>query len=276
MKTYLKTKDFFLSKEPFDLLFDEEQDLLVTHPQPKELEKYYASHRYISHSDQASSLLEKIYLWIRRFNNLSKLKLVEKYLNENQTLLDVGAGTGDFLLYAKKKDWKVKGIEPNEKARKLAAEKGVVLHEKTKDLKEKSFQIITLWHVLEHLPNLRANIKELANLLDKNGTLLIAVPNFKSFDAQYYGSHWAAYDVPRHLWHFSRTAIKQLFSEYDMQLIKTKPMWFDAFYVSLLSEAYKTGKKNWIKALSIGAYSNLRGILSKEYSSHIYILKKSI
>jgi 2-polyprenyl-3-methyl-5-hydroxy-6-metoxy-1,4-benzoquinol methylase len=130
-----------------------------------------------------------------------------------------------------------------------------------------------MWHVLEHVPNLEDQISELKRLLKPDGTLVVAVPNFKSFDAGYYGNFWAAYDVPRHLWHFSKTAIQGLFQKQDLNLIQVLPMKFDSFYVSLLSEKYKTGKMNYFTAFRIGWLSNLKAKRSKEFSSHIYVLK---
>jgi len=274
MKSYLRTSDFFLSKEHFELLHDEELDMLVTHPKPKDAAKYYESERYISHSDGEHTFLERIYQRIKKINLQRKIVLVAKYAGENKNLLDVGAGTGDFLLQAKNNGWQVHGVEPNPNARQLSVEKGIPLKLAISDFQGEKFQIITLWHVLEHLPNLKASIEALAHLLEDDGTLVVAVPNFKSYDAKYYGAHWAAYDVPRHLWHFSKNAIEQLFAKNHMKVVTFKPMWFDSFYVSLLSEGYKTGKKNWIRAMAIGLYSNLRGIFNKEYSSHIYILQK--
>ena len=141
------------------------------------------------------------------------------------------------------------------------------------DLENQSFDVITMWHVLEHVPNLDEYILELKRLVKPSGTILIAVPNFKSFDANYYGRFWAAYDVPRHIWHFSKTAIQKLFSENEMRLVDVLPMKFDSFYVSLLSEKYKTGKMNFIKAFFVGLKSNSNGKQTKEYSSHIYVIK---
>ena len=149
------------------------------------------------------------------------------------------------------------------------------LKKELKELPGTKYQVITLWHVLEHLPELKENIGRLASLLKEEGTLIVAVPNYKSFDAKYYNAYWAAYDVPRHLWHFSRHSIQRLFQEHNLEVVETRPMWFDAFYVSLLSETYKKSKAKWIKAFFIGLWSNLRGLVTKEYSSHIYILKKA-
>ncbi len=275
MKSYLKTNDFFLSNEAFELLYDETLDMLVTSPQPVNIEKYYETDNYISHSDGEGTLLEKVYQSIKKRNLQKKVALIEKYTKDHKTLLDVGAGTGDFLRYAKNKAWKVFGTEPNANARKLASQKGIDLEGDLDNIRGMKFSVITLWHVLEHLPNLKEDIERLSHMLEEEGTLIVAVPNFKSYDAKYYGRFWAAYDVPRHLWHFSRTAMARLFLKQGMELKKVKPMWFDSFYVSLLSEEYKTGKKNWIKAGLLGLVSNISGMMTKEYSSHIYILQKS-
>jgi len=132
-----------------------------------------------------------------------------------------------------------------------------------------------MWHVLEHVPNLQEYIANLKRIIKPNGTIIIAVPNYKSYDAKYYNRFWAAYDVPRHLWHFSKTSIKRLFSDVDMELKKVKPMWFDSFYVSLLSEKYKNGKMNFVKAIWIGLLSNIKANRSSEHSSHIYVLKNN-
>ncbi len=274
MKSYLKTSDHFLTKESFNLLYDEKLDMLVTDPQPSDLGKYYDSKEYISHTDESSGLKNKLYQFVKKINLRSKLALATNHANNNFSLLDVGAGTGDFLMYAKTNGWKVEGVEPNDNARLLAQKKSLFLKEDLAKLEKERFQVITLWHVLEHLPHLEASIATLCNKLEEEGTLFIAVPNFRSFDARHYKSYWAAYDAPRHLWHFSKKAIQELFAKHDMTLVKTKPMWFDSFYVSLLSEEYKTGKKNWLKSFLVGLWSNLKGITTQEFSSHIYILQK--
>lgn len=275
VKAYLKTKDFLVSGKEFSLLYGEDSDLLITHPQPETdaLSAYYKSENYISHTDSKQSFTDKIYALVKSFALRQKVSLIKKQNSGVGKLLDIGAGTGEFLLKAKQNDWNVYGVEPNEKARKLSETKGIVLEKNLQQISEDSFDVITLWHVLEHLPDLENQIKQISNKLKPGGTLIIAVPNYKSFDAQYYKNFWAAYDVPRHLWHFSKAAIKKLFSDrYD--LVKIKPMYFDAFYVSLLSEKYKTGKSKWSKAFFIGCRSNLSGMFKKEYSSHTYILKK--
>ncbi|MGW9684572.1 class I SAM-dependent methyltransferase [Flagellimonas sp. 2504JD1-5] len=274
MKLFLKTKDFSVSKENFELLFDNELEMLVTDPQPKDLAPYYDSEAYISHTDSRSSLMDRLYQLVKRYSLKRKVQLVENQIIASKEVLDLGAGTGDFLIEAKAKGLKISGVEPNEKARVNAANKGLQLVKEVKEIKNRAFDVITLWHVLEHLPDLNAQLKELNNLLDTNGTLIVAVPNYRSYDAKYYGAHWAAYDVPRHLWHFSKTSIVRLFDQHNMEVVSIKPMIFDAFYVSLLSEKYKGNKLYFINAFFIGLWSNIRAFFSKEYSSLIYIIKK--
>ena len=274
MKLYLKTKDFSVSKEAFELHYDEALDMLITQPRPENLDKYYESEVYISHTDSKKSLVDKVYHLVKRYSLKKKLRLIESFENSERTVLDIGAGTADFLIVAQNAGWKTTGIEPNELAKQNASEKGIALLASLKNIEGQKFDVITLWHVLEHLPDLENDIERISQLLNENGTLVVAVPNFKSFDAAYYGKFWAAFDVPRHLWHFSKTAIEKLFQKHQMKLMEIKPMLFDSFYVSLLSEKYKTGKQNIPKAFFIGLKSNFKAKNTKEYSSHIYILKK--
>ncbi len=274
---FIECKDYTVSGEMFQLLYDKEYDLLVTSPKPKEQElgKYYESEDYISHTDAKRSFFEKLYHIVKVYSLNKKVKLISKLNNESRLILDIGAGTGDFLNTAKNKGWKVEGVEPNTHAKELAKQKGVDLHFTTTDFEPKSFDVITMWHVLEHIPDIENQIKELKRLIKPNGYVIIAVPNFKSYDALHYKSFWAAYDVPRHLWHFSKTSIQKLFQEEDFSLEKVLPMKFDSFYVSLLSEKYKNGKMNFVKAFWVGLLSNSKAKQTKEYSSQIYVLKKS-
>jgi len=273
----LKVIDHSVTKEEFELIENLEFGMLVTSPQPatSELAKYYETEEYISHTDTKRNLFEKVYHLVREYAIKNKVAL----LNKEQTkgsLLDVGCGTGDFLNAAKNNGWKVTGIEPNEKARVIANTKTdnkVFDTLKLESLPTESFDVISLWHVFEHLPELENHIQVFKKLLKPNGSLIIAVPNHKSFDAKYYKEFWAAYDVPRHLWHFSQNSIKRLFDKFQMNVIKTLPMKFDAFYVSLLSEKIKTGKQNPFNAFLIGLRSNLKAKQSSEYSSLIYVLK---
>nr|WP_315189497.1 class I SAM-dependent methyltransferase [uncultured Flavobacterium sp.] len=276
-KHFLTVTDYSVSKEIFDLYHNEELDMLITSPQPSldVLSKYYESVDYISHTDSKRSLFEKMYHFVKSIALKNKLNLINSQQTNKGSILDIGAGTGEFLSVARQDGWKTIGVEPSDKAKAIAKNKGVSFVEQTSELESHSFDVISMWHVLEHVPDLNQQIKELKRLLKPNGTLIIAVPNFKSFDAKHYGKFWAAYDVPIHFWHFSKTAIKKLFQKEEMQLVKILPMKFDSFYVSLLSEKYKTGKMNFVKAFFIGLQSNLRAKKNFEYSSHIYILKNN-
>lgn len=272
---FLKVKDHSVSGEEFELLINEELQLLKTHPQPsvENLSRYYESEDYISHTDSRRSLFEKLYHAVKQKALRDKVKLIGKFHPAKGKLLDLGAGTGDFLVEAKKNGWVVTGIEPNPKARGIAVSKGVDFMEGLEQIPTGTFDVVTLWHVLEHVPDVEQQIRELKRVLKPNGVIVVAVPNFKSYDAKKYGSYWAAYDVPRHLWHFSKTAIKKLFEKESMELVKILPMKFDSFYVSLLSEKYKTGKMDFIKGFATGMRSNLKAARTSEYSSHIYVLK---
>ena len=273
---YIQVKDFSVSGESFSLLLDQELELLKTAPQPTldKLGSYYESEDYISHTDGTRTFFEKMYQFVKRRAIRNKVKLLFKY-HQKGSILDIGAGTGDFLVEAQKQGWLGTGIEPNEKAKTIALSKNVAFSDTLDALENHSFDVITMWHVLEHVPDVEFQIKELKRLLKSNGTIIIAVPNFKSYDAIYYKEFWAAYDVPRHLWHFSKIAIQKLFQKQGLNLFHVKPMWFDSFYVSLLSEKYKTGKMNFFKAFFIGFLSNGVGLFKKEFSSHIYILKNN-
>jgi 2-polyprenyl-3-methyl-5-hydroxy-6-metoxy-1,4-benzoquinol methylase len=277
---FLKVKDHSVSGEQFQLLYNIEMDMLETYPQPSEdnLSIYYQTKDYISHTDSKRNVMEHVYHAVRQITLKSKIKRISAHSKNGRRLLDVGCGTGDFLLAAIQKGWDVTGIEPNEKARAIAnskSNKKVFDTDQLSQLEKEQFDVITLWHVLEHLPNLEKQITTFKKLLKPNGTLIIAVPNFKSFDAHYYKSFWAAYDVPRHLWHFSKTAISKLFQKENLLVVEIRPMLFDAFYVSLLSEKYKTGSMNPLKAFWMGFRSNMKAKRTKEHSSHIYILKQS-
>lgn len=273
---FISCKDHTVSGEEFDLLLDKEKAMLITSPKPslKSLPGYYKSQEYISHTDSQKSLGDKIYQQVKKYMLLKKLKWIENKYPAKGNLLDIGAGTGDFLVEAKNRGWKVYGIEPDEEARKRASEKGIKLSENSAKFKSGKFDIVTMWHVLEHVYDLKNQISELEHLLKKNGLLVIAVPNFKSYDAHHYKEFWAAYDVPRHLWHFSQTSFKHLFSGTRFDKIDIKPLIFDAYYVSLLSEKYKTGKSNFLNAFRIGWKSNSKARSTSEYSSMVYFFRK--
>ncbi len=251
--------------------------MMVTFPAPEveDLAQYYKSEDYISHTDSRKTIFEKLYQGIKSYMLDKKLEWIGEQKKQQGNLLDIGAGTGDFLARAEKKGWTISGVEPNEEARALASKKGIQVSENSESLPSVSFDVITLWHVLEHVPDLEKQILELERLLKKDGLLIIAVPNFKSFDAYKYKNDWAAFDVPRHLWHFSRNSIDRIFSPFGFELQQVRPLKFDSYYVSLLSEKYKKGFGGMIKGFFNGLLSNLVAKKTNEYSSLVYFLQKS-
>ncbi|MDA0326177.1 MAG: class I SAM-dependent methyltransferase [Bacteroidetes bacterium] len=277
---FIKTKDFSVSGEDFELHYNKAKDMLLTTPSPakKDLADYYDSSQYDSHTTQKRSVFDWAYYIVRGYTLKRKVRLISQFKVQKKTLLDYGAGVGSFVRVARKSGWDSVGVEASKQARSAANQalpESVFKTEWVKKLPSKSQSIITLWHVLEHLPNLNSSIQEFKRLLADDGRLIVAVPNYKSYDAKYYKAFWAAYDVPRHLWHFSPKSIARLFSQFDFELESTHPMLFDAYYVSLLSSKNKHGRMKIINSLWTGFKSNLLAKQSGDYSSLIYVLKRA-
>ena len=274
-------RDFSISKEVFVLNSCNECGFLFTAnaPNQSDIGRYYQSDVYISHTDGSKGLVEKLYQLVRKKTLVGKRKLVTGISQKNTgTLLDYGCGTGAFLNEMKTSDWQVNGIEPDSGARNKAeqlVDSKIGLPGELSKFSSDQFDIITMWHVLEHVHELNWTIDQLKRLLKEDGKLFIAVPNHQSFDARHYGSYWAAYDVPRHLYHFSPDTISLLMKKHGLKVISKKAMWFDSFYVSMLSEKYKSGKINYFKAVCIGLISNFIAVFNREKcSSLIYVVAK--
>lgn len=265
-------KDHLVSGEKFNIE-EYEKGILKTHPVPENLPRYYESEDYISHSDSQRNFQDRIYHFVKSHMLSKKAKWIYRYFKQG-SILDFGAGTGEFLNEMKNSHWIVDGIEPNNTARNLGALKGLNLKSEISELENKKFDVISLWHVLEHIPDFQNKLSELKTLLKDDGLLIIAVPNFNSYDSKYYNENWAAWDVPRHLWHFSRNGIKEKFAEHGFKLVNEKPLKFDAYYVSLLSEKNKPKSSNLLNAIYRGFLSNQRAKSSGEYSSITYFFKK--
>lgn len=271
--------DYSVSKESFAIMKCSNCELLLTSPRPSkdEIGSYYQSEDYISHTNQANNLINWVYKIARNYTLRKKFKLIKR-LASKESILDYGCGTGHLLNYIQQnKSWKTLGIEPDETARTIAiGDHGLNVVSSIEELPDKKFGIITLWHVLEHVHDLNETIQALKKHLSKKGRLVIAVPNHKSFDEQIYQQHWAAYDVPRHLYHFNQLTIKELMKYNKFTLEETIPMKLDAYYVSMLSEKHKTGKINYLKSVINGWKSNTWARKNnKNYSSLIYIFKQA-
>lgn len=277
-KNQIICDDHTVTGESFAIVSCNQCSLWITSPRPSQdsLGKYYESDTYISHSNKGNSLVNVIYKMVRRYTMRQKTQLIKGFVNSGR-LIDYGCGTGDFLAACQHKGFEVQGIEPNDIARKQAVSqtKATILSDLSNLPKGEKFDIITMWHVLEHVPNPRETIERLKKHLNAGGYLIIAVPNRDSFDAKYYKEHWAAYDVPRHLFHFKPLNIKYLSKELKLSYIKTIPQYFDAFYVSMLSEKYLNSNSSFIKGMIKGLQSNQSAAKNNNnYSSLIYVLRK--
>lgn len=276
----LTVKDHSVSGEEFVIWQCSHCSLRFTQDVPDEtsIGPYYQSPDYISHSNTNKGLLNQLYQKVRRHTLQQKTSLIIKYTSAKGNLLDIGAGIGAFAAEMEKRHWEVTGIEPDEGARTQAGNlfgmdllPTTALHE----LPPASFDAITLWHVLEHVHPLHDYVETLKNLLKPGGKIFIAVPNYQSLDADVYRSHWAAYDVPRHLYHFTPKSMQVLMQKHGLKIIAKKPMWFDAFYISLLSSKYRSGKTSWLSAGVNGLRSNIKTLFNKNACSSItYIIEK--
>ena len=249
-------------------------------PSETSIGAYYKSEDYISHTDSSKGLINRMYRFVRNFSLNQKKKLVEKETGlKNGHLLDVGSGTGHFASAMQKAAWKVTGLEPDEGARAVASKEhslNLLPSGELFNLPEKKFNAITLWHVLEHVHDVKKYIQTFKKLLTDTGRLFIAVPNYTSYDAEKYKEYWAAYDVPRHLYHFSPNSIRVLTEKHGFKVDSIKPMWFDSFYVSMLSEKYKkNGSIGLIKAVWNGFISNANAVSDTgKCSSLIYVIRR--
>jgi 2-polyprenyl-3-methyl-5-hydroxy-6-metoxy-1,4-benzoquinol methylase len=277
---FLQIKDFTVSRETFSVVKCDNCKFVFTQfESERELGYFYDSPEYISHTNSSKGLFNSLYQRIRNHTLAGKYKLINSYGIKVSSLFDYGSGTGHFLQYCRTKNLETFGIEPSDSARAISLANGLKVSndiEKFKnEVSRETFDVITLWHVLEHVPDLNETIEFLISRMHDKSTLFIAVPNHTSLDARYYKEQWAAYDVPRHLYHFSPDSIQKLMSKHQLEMIGMKPMWFDSYYVAMLSEKYKNGNVSYVKAIWHGFRSNLNALFNKgQCSSQIYIFKK--
>ncbi len=272
---FLVAKDWLVSQESFSLEQCAACGLVFTNPRPGEDEigRYYQSDAYVSHTDTKKGLINMAYQLVRNRTLRQKRQLIEHLAGSPATLLDVGCATGHFLAECAAHGWQVQGTEPDPGARALAAAKGLAVVPAVFDLPaDKRYKVITMWHVLEHVHQLNDTLHRLFEALEPGGHIAIAVPNRISADAVRYGAGWAAYDVPRHLYHFDPDALRRLMVRHGFVAQGRKPMVFDAFYVSMLSERNRGG--SLLAALRAGLDSNRKARTSGQYSSLIHLFTK--
>lgn len=281
IKNVLSAKDYTVSGESFSIAECDNCLLRFTQdvPDAASISPYYKSENYISHTNTSKGLINRLYQSVRKKTLNQKRELIEKTTSiTNGNLLDVGSGTGAFVAAMKEAGWQVTGLEPDADARTVSKQSyNIELDDINQfyNLPASSYDAITMWHVLEHVHDLQGYIAKLKLLLKENGRLFIAVPNYMSKDAAIYGEHWAAYDVPRHLYHFSPKAMQLLVEMHGLKLLQCKPMWYDSFYISMLSSKYKKGKTNLLGSFFNGLRSNIKATGHvKRCSSVIYIVGK--
>ncbi len=275
---FMKVKDYFLTQEEFELYQCDQCGLVFTEPRPAPdvIGNYYKSDKYYSHQQNAIGFIPRIYELVKIVNLKRKANIALDVLPKGR-LLDIGCGVGDFLLQIKKLGWDIMGVEPSEQARTIAESRlgfKPLLPSEYSSLPDQSFDVITMWHVLEHVDDLKFQTKELKRLLKPGGRLIIALPNYQSFDCQYYNDKWAAWDVPRHLNHFSCDCLQGILNSKDFKYIDNQRLVWDSYYISYLSEQYLGHRLPLIRGLWTGLKSNCKALHSGMYSSLVYRYEK--
>lgn len=275
---HLWLKDEFLTNEEFEIYECHQCGLLFTEPRPskEKIGEYYKSEEYYSHKENKKGFIPKIYEFVKSINLKHKYKLATNGKNIGK-LLDIGCGVGDFIHTAEQQRWNCKGIEPSEEAKEIARKriKAEILSSVELDqIPNETFDVITMWHVLEHVEDLKWQVAQLQRLIKKDGRIVIAVPNYKSYDAEYYKEKWAAYDVPRHLNHFNKETLSKIFKTNGLTLVKTDKLRWDAYYISYMSEQYRHHNFPLIRGIYRGWVSNCKARKSKEWSSKVYVFEK--
>ena len=278
-KTHIMTQDFLTTKEKFKITEDKETRVLKTIPTPKEedLPSYYSSEAYASHQERASTPVLWVYMRVRKIAMKSKIKLISTFNTKTGDLLDFGCGLGGFLSATHAKGWSSYGIEPHQKVKTKAKKtSGREVYSTIGEAQKtnKKYDVITMWHSLEHVVDLGKTIRFLYNSTKKEGKVVVAVPNHQSFDAKHYKNFWAAYDTPRHVWHFDQKSITNVFKKHGFSLERKHLMMWDAFYISILSEKNKRSRAVYFKAAVIGVISNFLSLFTGESSSITYVFSK--
>ena len=275
MKTELKIKDHFLSKEHF-FVSKCEDGVLKTAPDmdEKTLFKYYDSDEYISHNNRGGGIA----FFYKVFSKLMlrvKLRLIKGLIRKDSVIVDFGCGKGDFISHLVNHNYRALGVENNKKAKEICTKKNLEVFNSIEEISDK-IALVTFWHSFEHLSSPKEVLKKLFKITNGSSYVVLALPNYNSFDAKFYGAFWAAYDVPRHRFHYSKDGINKVMRAAGFKLVKTKPMLLDAFYISMISEKYKNRKLFFLNGIIIGFLSNLSGFISGNFSSSIFVFKKTI
>ena len=275
---HLELKDLFLTQEPFKILECKECGLLYTTPRPNkdEIGRYYKSEEYYSHQENKEGFIPKVYEKVKSVNLKNKYGIATEGKGKGKAL-DIGCGVGDFLHTMEQHGWDCTGVEPSEDAKAIAKKriKGQLLSsEEQENLPDSSFDLITMWHVLEHVDDIRWQIQQLHRLCKPGGRIIIALPNYKSYDGQYYKAEWAAYDVPRHLNHFNKETLIKILEESGLRHVKTEKLVWDAYYISYMSEKYRKHSIPLLRGAFRGLVSNCKARKTGEWSSLVYVFER--
>ena len=274
----MEVKDEFLSQEEFHLCECTNCGMLYTMPRPSKdkIGEYYKSDKYYSHQENKSGFIPKLYELVKSFNVKNKFNMATKGKTIGK-LLDIGCGVGDFIHTAEQKGWDCVGVEPSDEAKNIAKSRtkgNIIDSEKLEQIQDQNFDVITMWHVLEHVDDIKWQVNQLQRLIKDDGRIVIAVPNYKSYDSEFYQQHWAAYDVPRHLNHFDKMIIAKMFKSKELKLINTEKLVWDAYYISYISEQYMQHSLALMRGVWRGLISNCKARQTGEWSSMVYIFEK--
>ena len=277
-QTYIWVKDEFLTKEEFQIQECLNCGLLFTEPRPPKdkIGDYYKSEEYYSHQENKKGFIPKLYESIKAINLKNKYKIATNGKSVGK-LLDIGCGVGDFIHTAEEQGWQCTGVEPSQDAKAIAKKRikaEIFSSEDLEQIPNETFDVITMWHVLEHVDDFKWQMSQLQRLIKKGGRIVIALPNYKSYDATFYKEKWAAYDVPRHLNHFNKDTLVKIFKTNDLNLVKTDKLKWDAYYISFMSEQYKHHTLPLIKGAIRGLISNCKARKTNEWSSRVYVFEK--
>lgn len=279
-RLYLSLKDEFLSQEDFEIYECLDCGLLFTEPRPDKdkIGDYYKSEAYYSHQENKKGFIPKVYESVKAVNVKHKYQLATDGKSIGK-MLDIGCGVGDFLHMAEQHGWQCTGVEPSDDAKAIAKTRiqgNIIDSLSLEELPNETFDVITMWHVLEHVDDIRWQVAQLQRLIKSDGRIVIALPNYRSYDATFYKEKWAAYDVPRHLNHFNKETMVKMFSANGLGLIGMDKLKWDAYYISYLSEQYRHHALPLFKGLWRGLVSNCKACGSGEWSSLVYVFGKSL
>ena len=273
--TPTKVKDYFLTKETFSVSKIKDLDVFQTLPKTdkESINKYYKSKKYLSHNNN-KTFFSSLYLFVKWVSFYFKYRVLKKASSHHNRLLDFGSGNAYFVSKLNEKGGQAFAYDPfySQVSNKTIEQQKVFVNES--DLITSKFKTVTMWHSLEHVFSYKDTLSLASEILDSKGCLIVACPNYQTYDANYYKEYWAGFDVPRHYWHFSPNGLIEIMANSGFDYINKKPMYFDALYVSMLSEQYKKSKLWFFKGLVVGLVSNIVSLFKKNASSYVYVFKK--